>query len=81
MILPAAYMGRVHTLWVARDQLQWGVFDPEQNRIYLHQTPEAGSVDLLDLAVAHTVLNGGAAYVVELEQMPEPQLAAAIFRY
>jgi len=66
---------------VTRDQLQWGVFDPEQSRLYLHQAPEASSVDLLDLAVAYTILNSGAAYAVELEHVPGQQLAAAIFRY
>jgi hypothetical protein len=80
-ILSAAYIGRVDTVWVARDQLQWGVFDPEQNRLYLHQAPEASSVDLLDLAVAYTILNSGAAYAVELEHIPGQQLVAAIFRY
>jgi hypothetical protein len=80
-ILSAAYIGRVDTVWVARDQLQWGVFDPEQDRLYFHQSPEASSVDLLDLAVAYTILNSGAAYAVELEHVPDRQLAAAIFRY
>jgi hypothetical protein len=80
-ILTAAYIGRVHTLWVARDQLQWGLFDPATTRIYFHQSPEASSVDLLDLAVAYTVLNGGAAYAVELAHVPHQQLAAAVFRY
>jgi len=80
-ILSAAYIGRVDTVWVARDQLQWGKFDPEQNWLYLHQSPEASSVDLLDLAVAYTILNSGSAYAVELEHVPGRHLAAAIFRY
>lgn len=80
-ILTAAYVGRVHTLWVARDQIQWGTFKPETTQLYFHQSPEASSVDLLDLAVAYTVLNGGAAYAVELEQVPDHHLAAAVFRY
>jgi hypothetical protein len=80
-IVPAAYYGRVETLFVARDQQRWGVFDPESNQVVVHPSPEEGDEDLLDFTAAHTVLNGGMVYAVESDQVPDHAPAAAIFRY
>lgn len=45
------------------------------------QQIDEGIQDLLDLAAAHTLRNGGTVYPVETEAVPGSGLVAAIFRY
>jgi hypothetical protein len=47
----------------------------------VHQDPEPGDEDLLDLAAIQSILNGGTVYAVEPEQVPDHAPLAAVFRY
>jgi Bacterial archaeo-eukaryotic release factor family 7 len=80
-IVPAASYGRVASLFVARDQEQWGTFDPETGTLQVHEKAESGDEDLLDLAATQTLLHGGAVYAVEQSEMPDEAPLAAVFRY
>ena len=80
-IVPAAYHGRVGILFVALGLQQWGAYDPETNRVQLHQEVEPGDQDLIDLAAVQVLLHGGSVYAVEVEQMPVEASLAAVFRY
>jgi hypothetical protein len=80
-IVPAAYHGRVGTLFVAIDHQQWGTFDPTLNEVQFVQEDEHGGQDLLDLAAVHTLLNGGQVYAVEADKMPADEPLAALLRY
>ncbi len=80
-IIPAAYHGRVDTLFVAVGLQQWGAFDPETNAVHLHERAEPGDEDLLDFAAIHTLSNGGSVHAVEPEKVPDDAPLAAVFRY
>jgi Bacterial archaeo-eukaryotic release factor family 7 len=80
-IVPAAYYGRVASLFVARDQEQRGTFDPATGTLQVHEQAEPGDEDLLDLAATQTLLHGGSAYAVEQTDMPDEAPLAAVFRY
>lgn len=80
-IVPGAYHGRVECLFVAVGRQQWGDYDPGANRVDLHAAPQAGSIDLLDLAATQTLLHGGAVFAVEASEVPDKALLAAVFRY
>ena len=80
-IVPAAYYGRVESLFVAVDQEQWGSFDPATETLQIHEQVESSDEDLLDLAATQTLLHGGAVYAVEQAQMPAQAPLAAVFRY
>jgi hypothetical protein len=80
-IIPAAYFGRIDLLFVAVDRQQWGIFNPDDNLVYLHQKAEPGARDLLDFAASQTIMNGGTVFVVKLEDMPDDAPLAAVFRY
>lgn len=80
-IVTAAYYGRVDTLFVAQDIQLWGRFDPQKSLTEQHQEFQPGDSDLLDLAAAQTLLNGGAVYALEPEKMPSKASLAAIYRY
>jgi hypothetical protein len=80
-IVPAAYYGRVASLFVSRDQEQWGTFDPATGALQVHEQAQPGDKDLLDLAATQTLLHDGAIYAVELAKMPDEVPLAAVFRY
>jgi hypothetical protein len=80
-VVPAAYHGRVETLFVAVGLQQWGTFDPATNAVQLHREVKPGDEDLLDFAAVHTLLNGGTVYAVEPDKVPDEAHSAAVFRY
>jgi len=69
-VVPAAYFGRVDTLFVAVGTQAWGTFDPRMGVVRLHQEAEPGDEDLLDFAAVHTLLNDGTVYAVEPDEVP-----------
>jgi len=80
-VVPAAYHGRVETLFIAVGFQQWGTFDPATNTVQVHEEAEPGDEDLLDFAAMQTLLNGGTVYAVEPQKVPDEALLAAVFRY
>ena len=80
-IVPAAHDGRVDVLFVDWRASQPGTFDPAERKVVLSSelTPEID--DLLDLAAAATLENGGRVYAVERDEMPSDVPVAAVFRY
>jgi hypothetical protein len=80
-LLPAAHFGRIETLFVVRDQEVWGIFEPEENRMEVHQDEKSGDEDLLNSATLLTLTNGGTVYALDQKDMPDDSVLAAILRY
>ena len=80
-IIPAAYHGRIDTLFVSVGQQQWGRYNTETDEVILQDDATLSSADLLDYAAIQTLLNGGAVYAVSLDDIPDEALMVAIFRY
>jgi hypothetical protein len=80
-IVPAAFHGRIETLFVAVGIQRWGTFNREEDSVLLHCEPQPGDRDLLDFAAAWTHRNGGMVYALEPQRLPDSAAAAAIFRY
>lgn len=80
-IIPAAYDGRVETLFVAAGQQRWGAFEPVSGELMLHDQAGPRDSELLNLAATESLLHGGTVYAVAPEQMPEAGPLAAILRY
>ena len=80
-VIPAAFQGRIETLFALRDHQQWGTFEEES----LEVEPNAGNTpdrkDLLDFAALHTLRHKGNVFLVAREHMPEESPVAAILRY
>ena len=77
----AAHHGRIDVLFVAVGVQVWGRFDPENDKVYVHEPPEPGDEDLLDLTAIQTLINGAMVYAVLPEEVPDHALLAAIMRY
>lgn len=80
-IVPAAYDGRIESLFLQADQEQWGTFNPAARMLHIHLPARFNDDDLLDIAATQTLLHGGSVYVVERADMPDEGPAAAILRY
>lgn len=82
-VVPAAYHGRIDTLFVAVGVQRWGRYDPAEGTVTVHDEHSSGDRDLLDLAAAQTLMHGGRVYAVPADEMPDDDgnLEAAIFRY
>jgi hypothetical protein len=80
-VVAAAYYQRIDTLFAAKDSHVWGVFDAEDGTVDVRDAPTASAVDLLDVAVQHTLANSGAVHIVAPDEVPEHATVAAILRY
>ncbi len=81
VVVPAAHLGRVATLFVALGIQKWGVYLPEKAEIIMEEKAGANNLDLFDLAVAQTLSNGGNVFALSREEMPSQASIAAILRY
>ena len=80
-VAPAAVQGRVDVLFIQNDVQAWGAYAPEVGAMHEYDTALPGSVDMLDFAAAHTLMNGGTVYALDRQMMPNGSSVAAIFRY
>jgi hypothetical protein len=80
-IIKAAHEGRIDTLFIEKDSVQWGSFDETEYVIETHMVRKPESRDLLEFAAIQTTLNGGVVYVIESNFLPTNHLAAAILRF
>ena len=80
-IIVAAGQGRVDSLFVAMGEEIWGTVSSETDNIQIHQEPQPGDEDLLDLAALQTLSNSGTVFVVPPDRVPDDKLLAAVFRY
>jgi hypothetical protein len=74
-----ACRGEVEALFVAVDRECWGTVDAATGQVVVHEQPEPGDEDLLNLAAVHTLSCGGLVYATRAEEVPGGGPAAAIF--
>lgn len=79
--LRAAEHGRVESLFIPKNRQVWGRYDRESDTIEIAKDHPAGAQDLLDLAAAKTMRNGGDVYAMVQEEMPGGEWLAAVLRY
>ena len=80
-VLPAAYQGRISTLFVPRGVRRWGRFSEDSLAVEEHEREQAGDEDLMDLAAMQTLLHGGTVHEVAAEEVPDRNLVAGVYRY
>ncbi len=80
-IVPAAANGKIDTLLVDPRRDQPGAYSPLSGLATLCDAPAPGSEDLINLAVAETMLHGGSVFAADSRELPAPSPAAAVYRY
>jgi hypothetical protein len=77
----AARDGLIESLFVALDGQQWGVVDPQRRAIQPAEANQPRAQELLDYIAVQTYCNRGMVYVVNGNDVPGGNLAAAVYRY
>ena len=81
-IVPAAINGRIAVLWVNPDARGYGNYDAATNGVKVSDAKSKDAKELYNLALTHAHQNGARVYVVDKDDMPDPdQEVCAIFRY
>jgi hypothetical protein len=60
---------------------RWGTFIEPTRDVVLHDSPEAGDEDLLNVLAIDALRNGGTIYAVSPAEMPDGGEVAALLRY
>jgi hypothetical protein len=81
-VLPAALYGKVDTLFLEKGSDIWGDYDPKTNEITVNNGDEFPHVSLSNLAAIKVFLQGGHVYLLDQDDMPDPQSKVnALYRY
>jgi hypothetical protein len=81
-IVSAAYNGQVDTLFLAREEMIWGKFYPEETKTEMHKGYHEEDISLNNFATIHTLLKNGEVYVMEKAHLPDPSRPMnALLRY
>lgn len=83
IVVPAAYDGRVQTLFTQMNTTLWGQYQAEKGRLDIHQQQHPQSSCLLNQSVIATLQQGGDVYNLPPEDVPGNSQSpiAAILRY
>lgn len=80
-IVEASAYGKVDTLFVTIGEQSWGWYDPEEDVVHHSSQKQNGDNDLVNLSAIKTLSQGGDAYALRTDEMPQGSAIAAIFRY
>lgn len=81
-VLPAAFDGKIDTLFVQNRAEIWGIYNPEKRSVRRDEESSVSNVSLLNMAAIKTFLNGGDVYLLEADEMPNPNsMLNALYRY
>jgi hypothetical protein len=69
-IIPAAVDGRVETLFLLEDTDEFGLYDENTRSLIIPEEPEEYQASLFNMAVVHTLLKGGNAFIEKEGGMP-----------
>lgn len=79
-IVPAAYAGKIETLFVSQGVAKWGKFDATSATVELHEQLQPGDEDLVDHAATETLRHRGRLLFMKPAEMPTSTALAAIFK-
>lgn len=80
-ILPAAYNGQIESLFIDKDNLQWGKFNHDNNSLKTFDEEKEGTEDLMEYASLLTLSRGGKVFAVSPEKIPDNKKIVAVLRY
>lgn len=80
-IMRQAAQGKVAHLFVERDAMVWGTFDPVSLTPVLENTQQPRSAELYNTTARLVKNASGAIHILEQQQMPAVSAVAAILRY
>jgi len=79
-IIPAAFNGRVETLFVQQNAEMWGKYVEAEHKITVDENDKINNASLLNLSAIQTINNSGEVFVTGEMPIPESVISAN-FRY
>jgi len=81
-IVPAAIHGKIDTLFLLKNQDNFGLYDAENDKVEYKEDAGMAEVSLFNLAAKEAFLHGANVYLVEREEMPDGfSIINALYRY
>ncbi len=81
-ILPAAFEGKIDTLFLENSEEIWGTFDEETMKVKIQDKQTEENTSLMNLAAVKVLENKGSVYLLESPFMPEKESTMnALLRY
>lgn len=81
-IVSAAVQGKIDTLFLREEVDVYGLFDPKDHKLEVHQEKALANASLYNLAGLKTWRQGGKVYILPQEEMPLPDMeVSALYRY
>ncbi len=80
-IVKGAYFGKVDTLFVPMGFSQFGMFNPDENRVDISENINGQTIDLINHAAISALRTGSTLYGLAPSEVPHNSGLAAIYRY
>ncbi len=80
-VVVEAHDGHIFKLFVAMENQLWGSYNSESRSVTVHEKPQPGDDDLLDLAAERALVTGASVYVMPAGEVPGGAHVAAVLRY
>ncbi|HLP06195.1 MAG TPA: hypothetical protein VK152_12275 [Paludibacter sp.] len=81
-IIPAAYYGKVDTLFIEKGTEIFGFFDPTTQETFVEEKQQVPNISLVNLGAMKVFEQGGSVYLMEKDEMPDNSSGFnALFRY
>jgi len=80
-VIPAAIQGRIDTLFIDCTRPRWGKYDAERLAVEVHDEPNPGDADLVELAAAETLRHRGNVFALPPDAGVRGETAEALLRY
>jgi hypothetical protein len=80
-IIPAAYSGQIESLFIDKENHQWGKFESYNNQVELFDEEKNDAEDLIEFASLLTLSRGGKVFALHQDEIPDKEKIAAVLRF
>jgi hypothetical protein len=80
-IVESTVMGKTDTLFIAKDEVSWGVYDEDQHTVHFSNSRNGKNNELLNWTALKAYEQGGKVFVLPKSEMPYVSTVAALFRF
>jgi hypothetical protein len=80
-IVESTLMGKTDTLFIAKDEVSWGLYDEEKHTVHFSNNSNGENYELLNWTALRAFEQGGKVFVLPKSEMPHASTIAALYRY
>lgn len=81
-IIPAAFEGKIDTLFIENREEIWGTYDPKNRSVSIDEEQKEGNYSLMNLAAIKVIENKGLVFLLESAFLPDKNSKVnALYRY